>query len=275
MMTPRLLCTDLDRTLLPNGDAPESPLARDLFARVAARDDLSLAYVTGRDLSLVVEAITGYSLPRPPFAICDVGTSIYEHDGAEWVLMETWQELLSEDWPVDATVSLHGIDSLTLQEDERQTRFKISYYAPALDDPASLLSAVRSRLAGGDLNARVVYSVDERSGTGLLDLLPAAAGKLGAIRHLLERAEFAAGSTLFAGDSGNDLEVLASEIPGVLVANATEVVRRELIRLAAERGLTDRLYLATGQPDGMNGNYAAGILEGLEYFWPDTASWMK
>ena len=275
MMTPRLLCTDLDRTLLPNGDAPESPFARELFARVAAREDLSLAYVTGRNISLVVEAIAGYSLPRPRFAICDVGTSIYEYDGAEWVLMETWQELLSEDWPVDATVSLHGIDSLTLQEDERQTRFKISYYAPALDEPASLLSAVRSRLAGADLNACVVYSVDERSGTGLLDLLPTAAGKLGAIRHLLERAEFAAGSTLFAGDSGNDLEVLASEIPGVLVANATEVVRRELIRLAAERGLTDRLYLATGQPDGMNGNYAAGILEALEHFWPNTASWMK
>ena len=30
-MRPLLLCTDLDRTLLPNGTAPESPRARALF----------------------------------------------------------------------------------------------------------------------------------------------------------------------------------------------------------------------------------------------------
>jgi sucrose-6F-phosphate phosphohydrolase len=276
-MTPRLLCTDLDRTLLPNGEAPESSRARDLFARVAARADLSLAYVTGRHLSLVVEAIADYSLPRPRFVICDVGTSIYEHDGVDWAPLETWQDLLAKNWPADAIakLSLEGIDGLTPQEEERQTRFKISYYTTALDDPAELLAAVELRLAGMGLTARVVSSVDETSATGLLDLLPAAAGKLGAIEHLLDRVEFAAGSTLFAGDSGNDLDVLASVIPGVLVANATDVVRREAIRMAAERGHTDRLYLATGEPNAMNGNYAAGILEGLTHFWPRTASWMK
>ena len=276
---PRLLCTDLDRTLLPNGSAPESPLARDLFARVVARADLSLAYVTGRRLSLMIDAITRYSLPRPRFAICDVGTSIYEHDGADWVAVESWQELLANDWPVEATAStralMTSVDRLELQEADHQLRFKISYYAPVLDDPADLLAAVESRLAGTELDVRLVYSVDETTGTGLLDLLPRTAGKLAAIEHLLERSEFEAGSTLFAGDSGNDLEVLASEIPSVLVANATSRVRREAIRLAAEYGQAERLYLATGQPGGMNGNYAAGILEGITHFWPPTASWMK
>jgi len=156
-MTPRLLCTDLDRTLLPNGDAPESPRARVLFARVAARADLSLAYVTGRDLSLVVDAINGYSLPRPRFAICDVGTSMYEHDGTDWAPVETWRELLTKDWPADAAadarVSLQSNDRLALQEEGRQTRFKISYYVPALDEPADLLASVESRLVETGLNA--------------------------------------------------------------------------------------------------------------------------
>ena len=278
-MTPRFLCTDLDRTLLPNGEAPESPRARELFARVAARADLSLAYVTGRQLSLVIDAISGYSLPRPRFAICDVGTSIYEYDGADWAPLETWQELLAKDWPADASTevraSLQNSDGLTLQEEERQSRFKISYHTPALDEPADLLATVESRLAATGLEFRLVYSVDETSVTGLLDLLPASAGKLAAIEHLLDRPGFTVGSTLFAGDSGNDLEVLASAIPGVLVANATEVVRQEATRLAEERGQADRLYLATGELDGLNGNYAAGILEGLAHFWPRTASWMK
>ena len=35
-----LLCTDLDRTLLPNGEQPESPPARALFARPASLDFL-------------------------------------------------------------------------------------------------------------------------------------------------------------------------------------------------------------------------------------------
>jgi sucrose-6F-phosphate phosphohydrolase len=278
-MMPRLLCTDLDRTLLPNGNAPESPSARDLFARVVARAGLSLAYVTGRRLSLVTDAITLYSLPHPRFAICDVGTSIYEHDGTDWVAMESWQELLAKVWPVEATASaralMEGIDRLELQEEDHQSRFKISYYAPVLDESADLLAEVESRLAGTKLDARLVYSVDETTETGLLDLLPPTAGKLAAIEHLLERSDVEAGSTLFAGDSGNDLEVLASEVPSVLVANATERVRREAVRLAAEGGHRERLYLATGQPGGMNGNYAAGILEGIAHFWPPTASWMK
>ena len=43
-----LLCTDLDRTLIPNGPQPESPGARDRFAALAGSPHVVLAYVTGR-----------------------------------------------------------------------------------------------------------------------------------------------------------------------------------------------------------------------------------
>ena len=39
-----LLCTDLDRTLIPNGAQPESPGARQRFAALVAHDDILLAY---------------------------------------------------------------------------------------------------------------------------------------------------------------------------------------------------------------------------------------
>ena len=37
-----LICTDLDRTLLPNGKQPESPGARAAFTRLVSRPEVTL-----------------------------------------------------------------------------------------------------------------------------------------------------------------------------------------------------------------------------------------
>ena len=76
-----LLCTDLDRTLLPNGPQAESPEARRHFAVLTARPEVTLAYVTGRHQALVRQAISDYSLPSPDYVLADVGTTIYEIAG--------------------------------------------------------------------------------------------------------------------------------------------------------------------------------------------------
>jgi hypothetical protein len=73
----------------------------------------------------------------------------------------------------------------------------------------------------------------------------------------------------FSGDSGNDLEVLASEIPAVLVANARPEVTEKAEAMAAAAGNAAKLYLACGGWQGMNGCYSAGILEGIAYYYPD------
>jgi hypothetical protein len=80
---------------------------------------------------------------------------------------------------------------------------------------------------------------------------------------------------VFAGDSGNDLEVLASPIPSVLVANATADVREACVRRAAREGTERALYLARGGYLGMNGNFAAGLLEGWVHYRPETAAWLE
>jgi hypothetical protein len=58
-----LLCTDLDRTLIPNGPQPESPGAREIFSCVVNDTRVVLAYVTGRQRQLVwsVDEAAGYS----------------------------------------------------------------------------------------------------------------------------------------------------------------------------------------------------------------------
>ena len=80
---------------------------------------------------------------------------------------------------------------------------------------------------------------------------------------------------LFAGDSGNDLPVLASEIPSVLVKNARPEVKRQAQEQAEATGQDGHLYLAHGGILGMNGNYAAGILEGVAHFHPEYAGWLS
>ena len=73
-----LLCTDLDRTLLPNGEQPESADSRRLFRELVSNDNIMLAYVSGRDSQRVINAIREYDLPMPDFSVCDVGSSIYD-----------------------------------------------------------------------------------------------------------------------------------------------------------------------------------------------------
>lgn len=277
-MTPRLICTDLDRTLLPNGAADESPGAREIFARVCDRPGLSVGYVTGRHLESVEAAIEEFDLPRPQFAICDVGTSIHEATDTGFVPLASWSDRLATRWPQDFVATagrvLGGVDGLSLQGDDRQSRFKLSFFAPPLSNPATLLQVVERNLQSHGLLAQTIYSVDEDAGIGLLDLLPPDSGKRGAIAHLIARERILPAEVLFAGDSGNDLEVLGSEVPSVLVANAADHVRRQALRQAREAGHIERLYLARGGLQGMNGNYAAGILEGLVHFWPATREWL-
>jgi hypothetical protein len=44
---------------------------------------------------------------------------------------------------------------------------------------------------------------------------------------------------------------------------------------ALQQGTMASLYLAQGGFPGMNGNYSAGILEGVSHFFPFTRCWME
>lgn len=275
MTTPILLATDLDRTLLPNGAQPESPRARAYIRHLATRPEVKFVFVTGRDRKLVEAAMAEYDLPRPDFVIADVGTTLYEAHGDDWQAREDWYRTIVADWGGrghdELAALLRDIPDLSIQEPAKQGACKLSYYAAALDDPAELLARVRDRLAASGARCNLVWSVDETTATGLLDVLPASASKLHALEFLRARLGIPPQRTVFAGDSGNDMEVLSSGLPAVLVANAQETVRAE----AVARAPAGSLYLARGGLLGMNGNYSAGLLEGLVHFIPATRAWLE
>jgi HAD superfamily hydrolase (TIGR01484 family) len=276
-MDKTFLCSDLDRTLLPNGRPPESPKARRLLRQAAKLPDLTLAYVTGRNRSLIQKAIEAYDLPLPAFAVGDVGTAIYRPD-RNWEPLKSWTDEIRVSWQEklapDLAVLLSDINGLHLQEGEHQTAFKLSYYADMKTDPVFLRWEIKSRLAGHGIQAAVVWSVDEQKGIGLLDIVPKNATKHHAIRFLQERYGFQEDRIIFAGDSGNDLEALTGGLQAVLVKNALPEVQQEAVRTMREKGMPERLYLAQGGFMEMNGNYSAGVLEGLAHFLPETAGWL-
>jgi len=278
MTTRLLLCSDLDRTLLPNGPQPESPGARERFSRFVSRPEVTLVYVTGRHRELVEQAIANYRLPRPDFVIGDVGTTIFEVTANGWQLQQAWQDEIAPDWAgltrTDISALLAGIRLLRLQETAKQNIHKLSYYVPLYADHVGLLDEVRQCLVQHAVNASLVWSIDEPAGIGLLDVLPARANKLHAVEFLMQQCSFSYADTVFAGDSGNDLPVLSSAIPAVLVANASAEVKAAAQQQAAADGHTGRLYLAAGGLLGMNGNYSAGVLEGVVHFIPQTAAWL-
>lgn len=275
-----LVCTDLDRTLLPNGPEPESPAARARFATLVADPRVTLAYISGRHRALVEQAIFNYRLPVPDFVVGDVGTTIYRvGTEQDWTRLTAWEDEFASDWAgrthADLKAMLHDLPALQLQEVSKQNEYKLSYYVPLQNDRDALSAVIRHRLTGADIRATLIWSTDDPAGIGLLDILPARASKLHAVQALMKLNGFDEGNTVFCGDSGNDIEVLASPVPAVLVANSHADVKELARRLADETGCGDRLYVAQGGFMNMNGNYSAGILEGIAHYHPETTGWMQ
>ncbi len=274
-----LLCSDMDRTILPNGDQEESPESRSVLRLLLERPAIHLAYVSGRDKDLIQKAITEYDLPLPDYAVGDVGTTIYELTGSNWIPWKAWFKEIAKDWngleSEDLTEFLKGFDDLKLQEPEKQNRFKLSYYADKNANGQQLVDQIQSYLSKQKLNSRVIWSVDEQRNSGLVDILPQRASKLHAVRYLIEQKGYRKSRAVFCGDSGNDLNVLTSDIRSVLVKNASEEVRREAVQRVDKNGRSETLYVAQGNFMGMNGNYSAGVLEGLAHFEPDVTPWIQ
>ena len=271
-----LICSDLDRTLIPNGFKKESAHARPVFRRLAEHPNIHLAYVSGRDRKLILDAIEEFYLPLPDYAIGDVGTTLYRVKNDHWQLSEDWRDEIGKDWKGLSWEGLaeffEDMGDIRLQEPEKQTRYKLSFYSDRNIDHQRLINDIRLILKQQRVRANIIWSVDETGTSGLLDILPPRANKLHAIQFLMQQEQFSEDRTVFAGDSGNDLDVLTSGLQAILVKNAMAEVRKEALKKLSPKHMMNRLYLPEGNLWGLNGNYAAGVIEGLAHYVPETAT---
>ena len=160
MNNPVLVCTDLDRTLLPNGLQVESAHARTRFAQLVDQPWVSLAYVTGRHRELVLEAMAQYKIPEPDYVIGDVGSSIYLVRNGQWQLWSLWQDKIAPDWRHfergEIAELLTDIEGLTLQEAEKQNVYKLSYYTPVDIEVEQLRVQIQQLLKQQGIKASVI-----------------------------------------------------------------------------------------------------------------------
>lgn len=243
-----LLCSDLDGTLIPDGRVPEPANARVQFRRYVVDNDIRVVYATGRSVEHADAGIIYADLPLGWALIADAGASLYYRDMWGWQPWTGYEELIKPQWtPDDICALLDGVPGVAPQEESRQTEFKVSFYCTshyAKDEIAARLV---------DVECTELWSSDGDVGW-LFDVLPLNASK----RHALLYAADEPG-IVFAGNDGNDLPILGSDIRSVLVANADWLTRAAAKVNARTSGHEDRLYLAS-QP------YAAGVLEGLQHF---------
>jgi sucrose-6F-phosphate phosphohydrolase len=276
-----LLCCDLDRTLIPNGEQPESAQARPLLNRLAGYPKLRLSYVSGRDKRLVQQAISEYHLPQPDFVIGDVGTTLYRIRSNDWQVDTDWQQHIGKDWngltrdDIAELLIDHSSRELWLQPPKKQNTYKLSYFTGPKIDSKKLTGDLNTILQANFVSANLIWSRDEAENCGLLDILPASANKLEAICFLMAQEGIEESRTVFAGDSGNDLDALSSGLQAILVKNAAEDVRRQAVAALERNKMGDRLYLARGNLFSLNGNYSSGVIEGLAHFFPEILTWLK
>ena len=263
----KILATDLDRTLLPNGSWPEDPGAIDLFNSLTEKHDVMVVYVTGRNLALSEDAINEFGIRHPHVLIGDVGTSIRKYDPSGWTSDTGWDRHVkrtSPRWDAEAVRAVvKDIEGLVEQERVHCGPFKQSYYVDHVNRE-SILEIVDDRVKG-KYDEAIIYSYDSQSGDGLLDFLPQSATKQTALEYLAEQSGISKTEVVFCGDSGNDVFPLTAGFSGVLVRNADDQLVAD-VKQALDANPDLRAYFAKGGFKDLSGYYTSGVIEGAYHY---------
>jgi HAD superfamily hydrolase (TIGR01484 family) len=261
----KVLATDLDRTLLPNGKQPNDG-SLSALTQAVKQYAFEMIYVTGRDLPLVLGAIAEYDPPLPHYVIAEVGTRIYRFKPKGFTEDKEWIHhigRLTQHWDIPGfKKKLAGIPSLRLQEKKRQNQFKLSYYLDDLKRAPEAVEMITARVHAICPDASIIFSVDETKNQGLLDILSRHATKITAIEYLRTTARYRKDDIIYCGDSGNDLLPLTFGYTAIVVRNALDEIKKQVLAAARKKGFSGRIYVAKGYRK-LNGYYASGILEGL------------
>lgn len=201
---PVVLATDLDGTFL-GGSA--SARAR-LTAHFRDHAERTLLYVTGRSSRSVTHLVGEGTLPRPDAMISDVGSFVAHGDGTpfEGPLLDgiraAWDDR-------SASVRAAFADLAGLRLQEYFGPHRVSYYY----DTPDVLPEARARAEALGCDGLV-------SDNKYFDVLPRGVNKGSTLRRLMQEWGVPDAAVLVAGDTLNDLSMLASGLPAVVVGNA-------------------------------------------------------
>jgi len=235
----RLIIADIDNTLTGDDSA-----MHDFFRLISEADDnIGFGIATGRRYEDVMKLMIENEIPNPEVLITSVGTEIYY--GKNYTLDTSWRKHIDFRWePEKIRQVLSELEGLFIQEENEQSKFKISYKVDF--EVAPKPAAIKRILREHGVRAKCIVSLGM-----YLDIIPSRAGSGISIRHMAYKWGFPLEHILVAGDSGNDEQMLAGNTLGVVVGNYS----KELEKLRKY----PRVYFAEQY-------HAAGIIEGIEYY---------
>jgi alpha-amylase len=259
----QILATDLAGTFIPLNNDPQNIADLQLLTTEFQNRNVSVVFVTGRHFASVMQAIGEFELPVPQWIICDVGTSIFQRQpSGEFTPVAAYQDYQDQiiaSMPIEVLrEQLQSISGLRLQEAEKQGRFKLSFYTDASQLEAQV-DQVQHILDQTNAPYSIIHSVDPFNGDGLIDLLPATVSKALALEWWHQENQLDPASTVFSGDSGNDLAALTAGYRTILVGNADRSLAQRVYTLHRQSGWEDRLYLASGTA-------TSAVLEGCRWY---------
>jgi sucrose-phosphate synthase len=233
------IVTDIDNTLIGKNNTRLKALLAILEEN---RGHIGFGVATGRTSESAREILKKYKIPTPDVLISSVGAAIFY--GADKTPGQGWTAHIAHKWNRDKIEQLlRQLPFLTLQEEQAQRKYKLSYYMRPGKDR---LARIHNLLLSHKCRYTLVYSHDE-----FLDILPFRASKGKAIRYLSYKWEIPLKNFMVCGDSGNDEEMLRGEPLAVVVGNYSH----ELNELKGSRNV----YFAKA-------NCAGGIIEGLKRY---------
>lgn len=231
-----MLAVDLDGTFLGGSDADRQELYGLIEDR---RDDIALAFVTGRDIPFAAGLAERGETPSPDLIIGDVGTTVVvAPDWSPHGAIESWIDSL---WPGAEHAAAIMRQRAALRPQDVFGGRRLSYF---YDDPAEAEAAAAEITAAG---YKALSSADL-----YFDVLPRGVSKGETLLQLLAHEGLPHERVLCAGDTLNDLSLFQTGLKSVAVGNAEPKLR------AAIEGL-DNVYRAKAEGAG-------GILEAIAHF---------
>jgi len=200
-----VLATDLDGTFLHGSDADRAVFYQQIEQQ---RDRLILVFVTGRHWELIEPLYADNpAVPCPDFIIGDVGTTVYDGYGRP---IESIQEAIAARWNCahDRVKSLLANEpGLSLQRGEFAYRVSYDY------DPQTLRPETIARIHAAGFD--VIMSADR-----YLDVMPKGVAKGSTLQALAKLERWPGDRIITAGDSLNDLNLLAAGYRAIVVGNS-------------------------------------------------------
>jgi len=236
----RAIFSDLDQSLL--GDTETLPQYLQMLRE--NRRQIAFGIATGRRFDSALAVMKKYGIPPPDVLISSLGTRI--HYGKSLAEDDSWTDHIDYDWNQGKIVRvLSELPGLERQEEEMQSKFKLSYYyqpdrGPGLEEIVALLHKQ-------EVTANVICSFGQ-----YIDIVPTRASKGQALRYVALRLDIPLEQILVAGGSGADEDMMRGNTLAVVVANRHGEELSQLVNL-------DRIYFAEKA-------HAMGILEAIEHY---------